>query len=132
MRNCSGSDNNEARELSHSPASGTILAQKSARAPEPDAPFRLEPHICRGCLSRLVSRAVPGQPGRLYVCTNCGVELVGAAPDAACCCGTKISRPRRDGTSGYRMVDAGIRCRPNPAPTPEFPSLIVAVEDGAF
>lgn len=120
------------RDMSYPRGNLPAEAQKIARAPEPDAHYRLEPHICRGCLSRLVSRNVPGQPGRLYVCTNCGVELAGAAPAVACCCGTQISRPKRDGTSGYRMVDAGIRCRPNPTPTPEFPSLFVAVEDGAF
>jgi hypothetical protein len=35
----------------------------------------------------------------------------------------------RDGVNGPRMVDAGLRCRPNPKPTPDFPSLFVALID---
>lgn len=92
-----------------------------------DAALRLEPHICRACHSRLASEPHP-DGGRRYVCTNCGLEAVGHAADVLCCCGMKIRRATKGGKSGYALVDAGIRCIPNPDPRPEFPSLYVASE----
>lgn len=47
--------------------------------------------------------------------------------DALCCCGIKIRKMGRGGKAGA-LVDAGVRCIPNPSPTPEFPSLYVASE----
>lgn len=88
--------------------------------------WRLEPHICRVCHSRLASRDDGG--ARRYECTNCGAHAHGHEASVLCCCGMKIRRPNRNGTSGYVMVDAGIRCCANDNPTPEFPSLFVATE----
>lgn len=74
--------------------------------------------MCRHCFGRLVSR------GQRYLCTNCGADAVGPKPDVLCACGTML---RRHG-SGAAPVSAGLVCQPNPAPTPDFPSLFVAAE----
>ena len=88
--------------------------------------WRLEPHICRVCFSRLVSQPAAG--GRRYQCTNCGQEAVGHDASVLCCCGLKIRRATHQHTSGHRLVDAGVRCALNPDPRPDFPSLFVAAE----
>lgn len=95
----------------------TPISKKPARAPETQG-WTLEPHVCRHCFGRLVSQ------GSRYLCTNCGAEAVGDAPDVLCACGTTL---RRHGSAAAPM-NAGLRCQPNPAPTPEFPSLFVAAE----
>ncbi len=100
--------------------------QKIAR--EADAAWRLEPHICRGCFARLVSRPVDG--GRQYQCTNCGAEAVAREASAVCCCGMKLRKSTATGKAGGLMIDAGIRCIPNPNQSPEFPALFVAAEVG--
>jgi hypothetical protein len=93
--------------------------------------WSLEPHICRGCFGRLVSRPAE-QPGwRVYQCTNCGVEASAQAASQVCCCGTKLRKATASGRSGAALIDAGIRCQVNAAPTPEFPSVIVAAEVGS-
>lgn len=110
------------------------LARDGSKAQDscsPDAEtqdsWRLEPHICRACFSRLVSQD-HGGIDRRYHCTNCGLEAVAESAAALCCCGTKIRRPTKGSKSGTTLVDAGIRCIVNPAPTPEMPSVIVASE----
>ena len=90
-----------------------------------DAVWRLESHVCRVCLTRLVSRPGTGS-SRVYHCPNCGAEAAGKCADVLCACGMKIRRPTRDGRSGVQLVDANVRCMPNPSPTPDFPSLFVA------
>ena len=119
------------------PAREAVPAQGScAPGDETQDSWRLEPHICRACFSRLVSRPAPQhrvldapQPtGRLYHCTNCGLEAVAPGADALCCCGTKIRRPTKGSKSGMTLVDAQIRCAVNPTPTPDFPSVIIAME----
>ena len=88
--------------------------------------WQLEPHICRNCFSRLASQPLPGG-SRHYACTNCGATADAGCADALCCCGIKIRKMGRGGKAGA-LVDAGVRCIPNPSPTPEFPSLYVASE----
>lgn len=91
------------------------------------AAWSLEPHICRACMSRLVSQ--PGEDEQTrYHCTNCGLERMGHDASVLCCCGLTVRRPTRSHRSGYHLVDAGIRCKPNPEPRPDFPSLIIAAE----
>lgn len=92
--------------------------------------WRLEPHICKKCFARLVSRPVADAvtPGlRTYQCTNCGLEAESAKADAVCCCGIKIRKAGRNGKAGA-LVDAGVRCIPNQEPTLQFPNLFVASE----
>lgn len=97
-----------------------------APSADPDA-WRLEPHVCRACFSRLVSQ--PGEGGaRRWQCTNCGQEAHGADAAVLCCCGLTIRRTGKGGASGAALVDAGIRCGQNPSPAPDFPSLFVALE----
>lgn len=103
--------------------SGRLLSKKRARAPEADAGWTLEPHVCRHCFGRLVSQALPDGDVR-YQCTNCGAEAVGLESDVLCACGTAL---RKHG-SGSAPVSAGLRCQPNPSPSPDFPSLFVAAE----
>jgi len=95
--------------------------QKTRVRATPDASFSLEDHVCRVCFARLVSEAVGGKRRR-YLCTNCGAEASGTTPDVLCACGLRL----RASGSGDGTVDAGLRCQPNPKPTPEFPSLVVA------
>lgn len=89
--------------------------------------WRLEPHVCRACFGRLVSRpaddADEGQ--RLYHCSNCGLEAEGHKPSALCACGTKLRKGKG------QFVDAGLRCHENSAKSPEFPAEIVASYGGA-
>lgn len=89
--------------------------------------WRLEPHICRSCFSRLVSQD-SGDGSRRWQCTNCGIEALGAGAAVLCCCGLTIRRPTKKHTSGHHLVDAGVRCSVNPNPRPDFPSLYVALE----
>jgi hypothetical protein len=70
--------------------------------------WRLEPHVCRQCLGRVVSRQA--EDGKAIVrCSNCGAQAVGE-PAAMCCCWI-----RRDTYSGFRRVRSE---RPVPAPAP--------------
>lgn len=81
--------------------------------------------MCRHCFGRLVSSLLaPGEPDvRRWTCTNCGASADGACHDALCACGIRLRHP-----TGPGEIDAGIRCQPNPSPSPEFPSLFVAGE----
>jgi hypothetical protein len=99
------------------------VAKKRARAPADGATWALEPHVCRHCFGRLASALVP-DGRRRYHCTNCGAEALGDAPDVLCSCGLKL----RNHGPGAGQVDAGLRCQPNPSPSPDFPSLFVAAE----
>lgn len=113
------------------PARESAPAQESCNSDaETQESWRLEPHICRACFSRLVSQGAGGA-SRRYHCTNCGLEAVAETADALCCCGTKIRRPTKGSKSGTTLVDAQIRCIENPSPSPEFPSVIVAAEVGS-
>lgn len=88
--------------------------------------FALEPHICRHCFGRLASRVVDGQ--REFRCTNCEHVTASDSHADACCCGMKIRKRNGTGRSGGPMVDAGVRCIPNPEKSPAFPSAYVASE----
>ena len=105
------------------PAAPKVVAKKRARGAVDGATWTLEPHVCRHCFGRLASTGAP-DGARRYHCTNCGAEAVGTAPDALCSCGLKL----RNHGPGGGLVDAGLRCQPNPSPSPEFPSLFVAAE----
>jgi len=96
-------------------------SKKRARAPDADVPaWRLEPHVCRHCFGRLVSAPAAGG-GRWFECTNCGTHADGASPAVLCACGLMMKNP-----TGGLPIAVGLRCQPNPNPTPEFPSLFVA------
>lgn len=96
------------------------------RAREAGDGWRLDPHVCRSCFSRIVSRPTGDEDGtRVYQCTNCGLEAVGRKADVVCSCGTKL---RKGGRAKPVLVDAGIRCTLNDNPTPEFPSKYVAAQ----
>ena len=140
--NLKGAGGDRSGKLSDGGVSGGVRSTGRARAPareavpaqescNPDAEtqesWRLEPHICRACFSRLVSQGADGAMRR-YHCTNCGLEAVAPGADALCCCGTKIRRPTKGAKSGLALVDAQIRCAVNPTPTPDFPSVIIAME----
>jgi hypothetical protein len=96
-----------------------VIKKTRARAPAvADAALTLEPHVCRHCFGRLAS--VPlGATSRRYTCTNCGASESGTDATVLCACGLSVKR------SGA-TVDAGLRCQPNPSPSPAFPSLYVA------
>lgn len=78
----------------------------------------LEPHCCRHCFGRLVSRADGNE--RVYRCTNCGVERSGLKSAVLCACGATVHR------KGGGDVNLGLRCVENKTRTPECPSEIVA------
>ena len=112
------------------PAREAAPAQESSNSDaETQESWRLEPHICRACFSRLVSQGADGAMRR-YHCTNCGLEAVAPGADALCCCGTKIRRPTKGAKSGHTLISAGLKCVVNPDPTPDFPSVIIAMEAG--
>lgn len=84
---------------------------------KPEYVWALTDHACRACFGRIIVRETfDGR--RIYRCTNCGAEREGRTEAALCCCGIRLKTG----------VDAGIRCQPNPDPTPEFPSEIVAAQ----
>lgn len=89
--------------------------------------WRLEPHVCRHCFGRLVSRPLHGDL-REYQCTNCEATAQHTDATQACCCGIQIRKRNGAGRSGGPMVDAGIRCIPNPERSPAFPGAYVASE----
>lgn len=109
-----------------------FCAEKRAREvriaqPAAEPIWSMEPHICRQCFGRLVSR--PHASGlREYHCTNCELTSQDTSADGVCCCGIKIRKRNGTGRSGGPMVDAGVRCIPNPDKTPAFPSAYVASE----
>lgn len=92
---------------------------------DPEKAWSLEPHICRKCFGRLVSAAL-ANGSRAYRCTNCGTESEATEASAVCCCGIKIRKPGRGKT--INLVDAGVRCIPNPNRSAQFPAEIVASE----
>lgn len=79
--------------------------------------WELTDHVCRACFGRIVLSADAG-PGRRYRCTNCGLEAIGRDPACVCACGLRLKNGK----------DAGLRCERNGAPTPEFPSEVVACQ----
>lgn len=86
------------------------------------ARWNLEPHVCRHCMGgRVVSSVAAGV--HTWLCTNCGATAEAETAESICCCGIRMHRPDQAG-----VIDPGIRCQPNPRPTPEFPSLIVAAD----
>lgn len=102
-------------------------ATESVTAIKKETTWLLEPHVCRKCFARIVSRST-GDGRRLYQCTNCGAEAQDTDASVLCCCGIKIKRAGKNGTKAGSLVDAGIRCIPNPEISPMFPSLFVASE----
>ena len=97
-------------------------AKTRARA-NPLQRWALEDHVCRHCFGRLVSTGL-GSGRSLYRCTNCGAEADGHHAEALCVCGLQV----RSTAPGGHLVNAGLRCQPNPSPNAEFPSQIVAAE----
>lgn len=77
--------------------------------------FRLTPHCCRCCFSRVLVRETFDHK-RVYRCSGCGIEREGTSPAAICSCGIKLKT----------NVDAGIRCQVSESRTPEFPAEITA------
>lgn len=93
------------------------------RGDESGSSWRLEPHVCRTCFARIAS--TPHADGRLYQCTNCGLEAVSGKVSSVCACGLKMRKGGKHGTTGA-MVDLGIRCHLNSARSAEFPALYTA------
>lgn len=88
--------------------------------------WRLEPHVCRCCFSRIVSRpADDDDDKRLYHCPNCGLEAEGRQASVLCACGMKVRKGK------HAWADALVRCHENRARSPEFPQLYVATVGGA-
>lgn len=87
--------------------------------------WAIEDHICRSCFGRILSQ--PGEDGdSSYRCSHCGAVAYGRSAAVLCCCGI-VGKSRARGKSAA-PVNLGIRCVPNPDPTPEFPGEIVATE----
>lgn len=113
--------------LHRQPQNAPANARARAVEPVPEDPvWRLEPHVCRVCFSRLVSASLVGRKDwRRYHCPNCGATADGTTPAVVCGCGVRV--PKRDGSAGS-TPKAGLHCVKNSAPTPEFPSLYVLAE----
>lgn len=84
---------------------------------EPVQGWVVTDHICRACFGRVLVRETFDRR-KIYRCSNCGIETEGKTESVVCCCGIKLKTG----------IDAGIRCQPNDAPTPEFPAQIVAAQ----
>lgn len=78
--------------------------------------WTLEPHLCRSCGGRLLSR--PSIRSNDYRCARCGTEAEASSPEAICFCGIRVGSIGRD---------AGVRCTRNPHPTHNVPDEIIAV-----
>lgn len=124
MKNVDACSVSEATDLPGCPT------KKRARATDAGL-FRLEPHCCRACFGRIVSR--PAEGGREYLCACCGLSAVGAKASVVCACGMTLRKTSKAGgaSTPVRLVDMGIRCHENGARSPEFPQLIVASYGGA-
>jgi hypothetical protein len=107
----------------HVSDSQNLRRPQKMRAPDPDAAWTLEPHVCASCFGRLVSQPATSDGIVRYRCTNCEAEAIGKTSAVLCACGSEV---RRHGPSSG-AADLGLRCRPNPSPSPEFPSAFVAV-----
>src|SRR5690606_13536016 len=87
-----------------------------ARRPENASSWRLEPHVCRACLSRIAStEAEDGK--REYRCTNCDLAAVAGKPSSLCACGLTMRKGGKYGTTGA-TTDLGVRCHLNQARSP--------------
>lgn len=104
-----------------------VAAVFSANAFGAQDTWALEPHCCRICFGRLVSKPAASGLTR-YRCTNCEEESQHTDASVACCCGIKIRKRNGVGRHGGPMVDAGIRCIANPERSPMFPAAYVASE----
>ncbi|WP_161548757.1 hypothetical protein [Pseudomonas sp. Q1] len=87
--------------------------------------WKLEPHVCKICFGRMASRLAEQGLVEL-LCTNCGATSKQERITAACCCSIVLRKRNSSGRSGGQMIDAGIRCIPNPARSSEFPSMYIA------
>lgn len=84
---------------------------------EPQSGWQITSHICRVCFGRVLMREAFDRR-KTYRCSCCGAEADGASEAAVCCCGIKLKTG----------IDAGIRCTPNEARSPEFPAEITACQ----
>ena len=84
-------------------------------ARKPDFAYRIEEHVCRVCLGRVLCRETFDHK-RIYRCSNCGVEREGHDARVICCCGMKLRT----------SVDLGVRCIPNTDRRPELPNEVIA------
>lgn len=80
--------------------------------------WELTPHVCRSCFGRVLRREESEDVGYVHLCANCGATGLDSSPRVICACGIRLK------TGG----NAGIRCQANANPSPEFPSLFVAVQ----
>jgi hypothetical protein len=81
-----------------------------------DFKWKIEDHVCRECLGRVLSRR--GDDGAPVVrCACCGTHAVGE-PGAICACGVT------------RAKYAGLRCARLERPIPGIDSEVVATEGG--
>jgi hypothetical protein len=61
-------------------------------------------------------------------CSNCGTVRMGIA-ESICCCGMKTREVVRGGEVVQMSRPVGLRCVPNPEPSPQWPSEIIAIAD---
>ena len=94
-----------------------------------DVLWRLEPHVCKTCFGRIMSRSGDEVGERVYRCSNCGAEAAGGGAAVLCCCGVTLRKPARNGAKyGGEQVNAGIRCVANPSRSEILPGEFVAME----
>jgi hypothetical protein len=114
-----------------SPARKDCAQQSGTQVVSAQDAWRLEPHVCRSCFSRIASQRTDKPGERRFECTNCGLSAVGHKASVVCSCGIKLRKHRGDGRSGEVLADAGIRCHENQKRSPEFPSLYACSFGGA-
>lgn len=99
-----------------------------ARCSNGSSLWKLEPHVCRSCFSRIASTRFDDDH-REYVCTNCDMTAVGTKASCLCACGLTAPAFSSKGTTSGRR-DLGLRCHENKARSPDFPALYVASYGG--
>ena len=82
--------------------------------------WELEPHVCKACFGRIVSRKIGDVDDKLYQCSNCGAEAEGSGPSVLCACG--VCLPRKGGSP----IKLGLKCQQNTERGTDFPSLYIA------
>lgn len=79
----------------------------------------LQPHVSACCLARMASRTLKDRTIE-YICTSCDriyPAVKGHLMGSACACSMQVGKR-----------NAGIRCKVNTNPKPEFPATVYAEE----
>lgn len=89
--------------------------------------WEITDHVCRRCMGRVLKQ-IDTEGAERHRCSNCGAENIGYV-DEVCCCGMKTREVVKGGEIVQMSRPVGLRCAVNPAPTPQYPSEVIAVAE---